>query len=338
MHAHPDDETIGTGAIDGQVRRRGRPGHAGDLQPRRGGRGARPGARPPGLRPGRHCSASTGSASSTRRCASSASPTTASSAGRAGSATPGWRPTGRATRSRPRSSGPDTFWAADLLEASDLLVEIIREVRPQVLVTYDQHGGYGHPDHIQSHRVAMYASQLAAAPSYRPRPGRGLGHRQDLLARDVGEPAARGAAAPARLGRHARRSRAWTPTARCRRSWSPDRFITAEIDAGEYVHLKMDAMKAHATQITLDGPFFALSNNKGNEVWGRESFRLVKGVLGRTGRRARDRPVRRASTDQRGEADDASRGNRRARAALGAVGGRRPCAGRRSAMLPARGT
>lgn len=60
----------------------------------------------------------------------------------------------------------------------------------------------------------------------------------------------------------------------------PDRYITAEIDANEYVHLKMDAMKAHATQITLDGPFFALSNNKGNEVWGRESFRLVKGVAG----------------------------------------------------------
>ncbi|MEP7090399.1 MAG: PIG-L family deacetylase, partial [Nocardioidaceae bacterium] len=40
-----------------------------------------------------------------------------------------------------------TFWRADLLEASDLLVEIIREVRPQVLVTYDQYGNYGHPDH-----------------------------------------------------------------------------------------------------------------------------------------------------------------------------------------------
>ena len=50
---------------------------------------------------------------------------------------------------------------------------MIREVQPQVLVTYDQFGGYGHPDHIQAHRVAMYAAQLAAVPSY---------------ARDLGEP------------------------------------------------------------------------------------------------------------------------------------------------------
>ena len=67
----------------------------------------------------------------------------------------------------------NAFWHADLTEAADLLVEIVREVRPQVLVTYDPFGGYGHPDHIQAHRVAMYAAQLAAVPSYR---------------RDLGEP------------------------------------------------------------------------------------------------------------------------------------------------------
>ena len=63
---------------------------------------------------------------------------------------------------------PDNaFWTTDLIEAADELVKVIREVRPQVLVTYDQFGGYGHPDHIQAHRVAMYAAQLAAVPSYR---------------------------------------------------------------------------------------------------------------------------------------------------------------------------
>src|SRR5690349_12806684 len=61
----------------------------------------------------------------------------------------------------------NAFWNADLTEAADHLVTVIREVRPQVLVTYDQFGGYGHPDHIQAHRVAMYAAQLAAVPSYR---------------------------------------------------------------------------------------------------------------------------------------------------------------------------
>src|SRR3954452_14269667 len=61
----------------------------------------------------------------------------------------------------------NAFWAADLTEASDHLVAIVREVRPQVLVTYDQFGNYGHPDHIQAHRVATYAAALAAVPSYR---------------------------------------------------------------------------------------------------------------------------------------------------------------------------
>ena len=61
----------------------------------------------------------------------------------------------------------NAFWHADLTEAADHLVKVIREVRPQVLATYDQFGGYGHPDHIQAHRVAMYAVQLAAVPSYR---------------------------------------------------------------------------------------------------------------------------------------------------------------------------
>src|SRR3990170_248661 len=61
----------------------------------------------------------------------------------------------------------NAFWHADLTEAANHLVAVIREGRPQVLVTYDEFGGYGHPDHIQAHRVAMYAAALAAAPTYK---------------------------------------------------------------------------------------------------------------------------------------------------------------------------
>src|SRR5690349_19930980 len=70
----------------------------------------------------------------------------------------------------------NAFWNADLTEAAARLVEVIREVRPQVLVTYDEFGGYGHPDHIQAHRVATYAASLAAVPSYR----RDLGEAHDI--------------------------------------------------------------------------------------------------------------------------------------------------------------
>src|SRR6516164_2937599 len=60
---------------------------------------------------------------------------------------------------------PRCFWQADVKQAAGELVRIIREVRPQVLVTYDENGFYGHPDHIQAHRVARRAVTLAADPA-----------------------------------------------------------------------------------------------------------------------------------------------------------------------------
>lgn len=69
--------------------------------------------------------------------------------------------------SAPEDAVDNAFWKADLLEAALDLVPVIRDRKPQVLITYDPFGGYGHPDHIQAHRVAMYAAQLASA-SYRP--------------------------------------------------------------------------------------------------------------------------------------------------------------------------
>ena len=58
---------------------------------------------------------------------------------------------------------------------------------------------------------------------------------------------------------------------------TPDELVTTAVDATDHVDAKLAAMRAHATQIALDGPFFALSNNLGNAVWGVEHYRLVKG-------------------------------------------------------------
>ena len=61
----------------------------------------------------------------------------------------------------------------------------------------------------------------------------------------------------------------------------PDELVTTAIDGTRPTSTaKMAAMRAHATQITVDGPFFALSNNLGNQVWGVEYYRLVRGELG----------------------------------------------------------
>lgn len=177
----------------------------------------------------------------------------------------------------PDTVRPDSFWAADLREAADLLVPIIREVRPQVLVTYDQYGGYGHPDHVQAHRVAMYGSQLAGIASYRL---------------DLGEPWRAqkiywNAMAESRLREGLRMLRAsgdtttfegLDPEGPLPPFVTPDALVTTDIDGNAFVELKLAAMKAHATQISVDGPFFALSNNLGNHVWGLESYRLVQGT------------------------------------------------------------
>jgi N-acetyl-1-D-myo-inositol-2-amino-2-deoxy-alpha-D-glucopyranoside deacetylase len=176
-------------------------------------------------------------------------------------------------------SHDNAFWHADLLEAANHLVRVIREVRPQVLVTYDQFGGYGHPDHIQAHRVAMYAAQLAAVPSYD---------------RELGEPWAIakiywGAMSEGRMRESLRALRAAGDTTSFE-GMDPDGplppFVTADenlsaaIDGSAYLDQKLAALRSYPTQITLDGPFFALSNNEGNQMWGVEYFRIAHGERG----------------------------------------------------------
>ena len=71
----------------------------------------------------------------------------------------------------PANERPDAFWQADLETAAEPLVRIIRETRPAVVVHYDPYGGYGHPDHIQAHRIAVAACAAAAEPDRYPDAG-----------------------------------------------------------------------------------------------------------------------------------------------------------------------
>ncbi len=177
----------------------------------------------------------------------------------------------------PETVRPDSFWAADLNEAANLLVAVIREVRPQVLVTYDEVGGYGHPDHIQSHRVAMYASMLAAGPSYKLE----LGDPWDvpkIYWNAMSEDRMRAGLRALRASGDETTFEGMDPEGPLPSFVVPDKWVTADIDGNAWVDAKLDAMRAHATQISVDGPFFALSNNVGNWVWGVESYRLVKGT------------------------------------------------------------
>ncbi len=143
-----------------------------------------------------------------------------------------WRDSGM--MGTPGNEDSRCFWQADVDEAAQALLDVIREVRPQVLVTYDANGFYGHPDHIQAHRVAWRAFELAGA----------------------GQAKFYATAAP-----------------------QSDQ-VTTEVDACAYLERKLAAMRAHATQITVSAPFFALSNNVRQEVLGVEHFTLLAGPRG----------------------------------------------------------
>lgn len=171
----------------------------------------------------------------------------------------------------------NAFWNTDVDTAAPYLVEVIRETRPQVLVTYDPDGGYGHPDHIQAHRVATRAAELAADPAYRP--DLGPAHTiAKIYWNRVPRPVAE--AGFARLSAEGSAFPAAAAIDDVPGVVDEDR-ITTEIDAGpEHTARKSAAMAAHATQVAVDGPFFALSNDLGQPIFTTEYYELVRGVPG----------------------------------------------------------
>jgi N-acetyl-1-D-myo-inositol-2-amino-2-deoxy-alpha-D-glucopyranoside deacetylase len=157
---------------------------------------------------------------------------------------------------------PDVFWQADIEEATRYLVEVIDEVKPHILITYDEFGGYGHPDHIQAHRIAMLAAEKSTWQIQKI--------YWNTMPKSV---IAESMAKMKELGSDffGAESVDDLPFAK------DDQFVTSLIDGNSQVEKKMAAMKAHVTQISIDGPFFALSNNLGLQVWGDEYYTLVRG-------------------------------------------------------------
>ena len=166
-----------------------------------------------------------------------------------------------------QNNGAQVFWQADLDDAAKELVKIILEIKPQVMITYDDFGGYGHPDHIKAHQVAMRAAELAKADGWEiskiywntmPRSviQSGIDKMKEVGSDFFGAESADD-----------------LPFAKA------DEFVTSLVSAPDFVEQKMMAMKAHATQISVDGPFFALSDNLGLSVWADEYYTLVKGTI-----------------------------------------------------------
>jgi N-acetyl-1-D-myo-inositol-2-amino-2-deoxy-alpha-D-glucopyranoside deacetylase len=159
-------------------------------------------------------------------------------------------------------------------EAVAQAVAVIREVRPQVLVTYDETGGYGHPDHIMAHRVAMAAFERAAAPG-----GAGLPWQIEKIYWTAVPRSVLQASIDGLQQAGDDRMFGTVRSADELPFGNADEEVTTAIDGGKYADAKQAAMRAHATQIAVDGPFYALSNNIGMQILGIEYFRLVRGPL-----------------------------------------------------------
>ena len=180
-----------------------------------------------------------------------------------------WRDSGM--MGTPSNDWPGSFWQADVDEAAGELLGVIREVRPQVLVTYDANGFYGHPDHIQAHRVAWRAFELAdglVAKFYATAiPRSVLAEALASLPGDSADQAQRVG------GTDFSKVESVTDLP----FGTDDDKVTTAIDGRDYLAAKLDAMRAHATQIAVDDPFFALSDKVGQRALGTEYYTLLAG-------------------------------------------------------------
>lgn len=174
----------------------------------------------------------------------------------------------------PSNDHPAAFAKADVDEAATRLVRVLREVRPQVLITYDAKGGYEHPDHVQAHRVAMRAVELAADPGVGPgEPWRvakvywpvipASGFREGLRRlREAGDDA----------------FAEWDPDGELPPMFVPDEAIHAVVTAPEQLSAKVAAWRAYATQVDLDSPFFRLASSDTAAMFSAEHFVLAQGT------------------------------------------------------------
>jgi N-acetyl-1-D-myo-inositol-2-amino-2-deoxy-alpha-D-glucopyranoside deacetylase len=186
-----------------------------------------------------------------------------------------WRDSGM--MGLPDNDDPRCFWQADVDEAARVLAEVIREVQATVIVTYDANGFYGHPDHIQAHRVAWRAFEMTVEPA-------GLCQQESPAGLCQQESPAKFyvTAMPRSVLADAVRLPAdsWFARTADLSASVPDDQVTTAIDATKYLDAKLAAMRAHETQITVDGEFFALSNDLGQRALGTEYYTLLAGSRG----------------------------------------------------------
>ncbi|WP_174550425.1 mycothiol conjugate amidase Mca [Nocardia shimofusensis] len=170
------------------------------------------------------------------------------------------------------------FALVPLEESTEALVRVVREFKPHVITTYDEMGGYPHPDHIACHKVSVAAFEAAGDPERFPDAGEPwtplklyyshgfIMRRLEVFAEEF-----------ERLGRPFPLQE-WLDMSRTRAGARGDIMgrVTTQIDCGKYFPQRDDALRAHATQIDPNGAFFAIPVELQQRLWPTEEFELAQ--------------------------------------------------------------
>jgi LmbE family N-acetylglucosaminyl deacetylase len=181
----------------------------------------------------------------------------------------------------PTNDNPACFWQADVEEAAQRLAAILVDVDADVLTIYDSHGGYGHPDHIQVHRVGRRAAEIAGisrvfqSTMNRDRIMKQMAENANLFEDDVESELE---------GETVEQMRRRASAADRGEFGSPEALITHAIDVASTIDTKRAAMAAHASQIGPDSFFFKMPYEMFTAAFGTEWFIALDGT------RASDEP------------------------------------------------
>ena len=169
---------------------------------------------------------------------------------------------------------PGSFATLEVDEAVRPLVEVVRRFRPHVLTTYDENGGYPHPDHIMCHKISVAAYDYAAHPQWHPEYGPAWAvpklyysftfHRDRIEALDA-----------------AMRERGLeSPYAERLQDWKPDpehqARVTTKVPCADYFGVRDAALIAHATQVDPEGAWFSVPLRVHQQAWPTEDFELAR--------------------------------------------------------------
>ncbi|WP_166906071.1 mycothiol conjugate amidase Mca [Mycobacterium sp. DL440] len=167
------------------------------------------------------------------------------------------------------------FGCVPLAEPVSRLVRVIREFQPHVLTTYDENGGYPHPDHIRCHEVSVAAYEAAA--DYRLYPEAGTPWNVSKLYYNHGFLRERMQLLQDEFARNGRQG----PFGKWLEHWDPDHDpfanrVTTRVECSEYFSQRDDALRAHATQIDPKGDFFHAPIEWQQRLWPTEEFELAR--------------------------------------------------------------